>query len=132
MTDEKGRLINDRIAEAMLGKNRSRPLAASTRVEIVTVEIEQHDPCALDSLEQRVESDRVEPPGIVKFVEAAEGSRRGRNNRVHVVRGIGCHQREKGAEGLSRQNDSAIPVVLEPARVVDEAMRALGQSVAVP
>src|SRR6516162_3626241 len=129
MADEKGRLIHDRKALPVLGKDRSRPLSASTRVEIVTVEIEQHDPSPLDLLEQRVEADRVETPRAVKFVETAKRRRRGRDDSVDIIRDVGCHQRKKGAERLSRQNDAAIALVLEPGHVVDEASCAVGQGV---
>ena len=131
MPDEKGRLIDDRKTKPVLGKDRSRPLPASTRVKVVAVEIEQHYPGPLDLLEQRVEADRVETPRAVGFVEAAERRWRGRDDRVDIFRGIGRHQRKKGAERLSRQSDAAIALVFEPGYVVDEAPCTVGQGVAV-
>src|SRR5262249_42697217 len=76
-TGEKGRLIDHREAELARGQNRARTLAAAAGVEIVTVKIEQHDPRPLDPFEQRVKPRRVEAPGIIKLVEAAESRRRG-------------------------------------------------------
>src|SRR6516164_7620920 len=129
MADKKGRLIDDGKAEPVLRKDRSRPFPTSAWIEIVTVEIEQHHPCPPDLLEQRVEPDRVQAPRTVKFVKTAERRRRGRDDRVYIVRGIGCHQREKGAEGLSGQNDAMIALMLEPRYLVDKARRVLSVSV---
>jgi hypothetical protein len=126
MADQKGRLIDDRKAEPTLRKDRPRPLPASARVEIVTMEKEQHDPCPLGALEQRVEPDRIEAPGLIELVEAAEGRRGGCDDRVDIFRGIGGHQREKGAERLSRQRDATVSFMLELGDVIDQTPRAVG------
>src|ERR1700752_4360043 len=97
MAAEKGRLIDDGKAEPVLRKDRSRTFPTAGRIKTITAEIEQHDPCPPDLLKQRVEPDRVQAPGAVEFVEAAERCGRCRDDRVYIVRGIGCHQREKGA-----------------------------------
>src|ERR1700737_5484713 len=131
MADEKGRLIDDRKAEPTLRKDRPRPLPASARVEIVAVEKEQHDARPLDTLEQRVEPDRIEAPGLVEFVEAAKGRRGGRDDRIDIIRGIGGHQREKGAERLPGQHEATISFMLELGDVIDETPRAVDQGVTV-
>src|SRR5467141_2473845 len=126
MADQKGRLIDDRKAEPTLRKDRPRPLPASARVEIVTMKKEQHDARSLDALEQRVEPDRIEAPGFIEFVKAAEGRRGGGDHRIDLVRGIGGHQREKGAERLPDQHDATVSLMLEFGDVIDQAPRAVG------
>ena len=48
MSNEECRLINDAKADRALRKNGAGSLAASARIEIVTMEKEQHDACPLD------------------------------------------------------------------------------------
>src|SRR5262249_46373810 len=120
MANEKGRLIDDRKAEPTFRKDRPRPLPASARVEIVTMEKKYHHSCPLDALEQRIEPDRIEAPGLIEFVEAPEGRRSGGDDRIDIVRGIGGHQREKGAERLPGQHDATIPLMLELGDVIDQ------------
>src|ERR1700732_405810 len=131
MADEKGRLIDDRKAEPTPRKDRPRPPPASARVELVAGEKEQHDARPLDTLEQRVEPDRIETPGLVEFIEAAKGRRGGCDDRIDIVRGIGGHQREKGAERLSRQRDATVSFMLELGDVIHQTPRAVGQRVTI-
>src|SRR5438445_686796 len=78
MPGEKGRLIDHAKADLARGQDGARPLAASAGIEIVTMEIEQHDTRPLDPFEQRVEPRRIQAPRLIELVEAAKSCRRGR------------------------------------------------------
>src|SRR5260370_24492547 len=66
MPGEEGGLVDDAVTDLPACKNRSRMLATSARVEIVPVEVEQHDARPFDPLEQRIEAGRIEMPPIRK------------------------------------------------------------------
>ncbi len=113
MADQERRLVDHAEADLPGGEDRARLFAAPAWVEIVAVEIKQHNPRPLDAFEQRIQPGRVEPPGIVKLVEIAERGGRRRNHRVHVFGGVGRHQRKKGAKGLADEHDSPIAFMLQ-------------------
>ena len=109
----KGRLVDDAETDLPGGEDRARLLAAPTRVEIVAVEIKQHDPRPFDAFEQRIKPRRIEAPGIVKLVEIAERGGRCRNDRVHVLGGVGRHQGEERAKGLAGEHDAPIALMFQ-------------------
>src|SRR5438874_5420808 len=113
MPGEEGRLIDDAVTDLPAREDRARVLGASARVEIVTVEIEQHDARPLDPLEQRIKPRRVETPRIVKLVEIAKGRRSCRDHRVHILGGVGRHQGEKRSKGLAGEHKAAITFTLQ-------------------
>ncbi len=131
MAGEKGWLIYNTEADLVTGEDRAGPFAASARVEIVAVKIEQHDAGAFDAFEQRIEPRRVEAPRIVELVEIAKGRGRRGNDRVHLIRGVGRHQRKKSAERLSGQHDAMIALALQLPDQLDQPPCAGGQCVAV-
>ena len=130
MARQIGGLIDDGVADTALRQDRARALAASAGIEIVAVEIEHHDAGALDALQQGIEPRRVEPPAVIEIVEAAIGGRRGRDDPIDIARAVRRHQRQKGAEGLPGKDDLLVAVVLELGGVLDEALCAVAQRVA--
>ncbi len=131
MPGEESRLVDHAVADLPAGKDRARVLAAPARVEIVTMEVEQHDACPLDPLEQRIEPSRIEAPRIVKLVEIAKGGRCRCHDRVHILRGIGRHQGEERTKGLAGEHHAAIALPLELTDQLDQPAGTGRQGVAV-
>ena len=98
MARQIGRLVDHRVTEPARGEDLARLLAAATRVEIVAVEIEQHDARSFNPLQQRIEPRRIETPRIVKLVEIAKRGGRCGHDRVHIFGGVGGHQSEERSE----------------------------------
>src|SRR5260370_8412290 len=132
MPGEEGGLVDDAVTDLPACKNRSRMLATSARVEIVTVEVEQHDARPFDPLEQRIEAGRIETPRIVKLVEIAERRWRCRHYRVHILGGIGCHQGEKRTKRLAGEHNATIAFTLQLTHQLDQPPCTACQSVPVP
>ena len=98
MPSEESGLIDDAETDLPACKDRTRVLAATARVEIVAVEIEQHDARSFNPLQQRIEPRRIETPRIVKLVEIAKRGGRCGHDRVHIFGGVGGHQSEERSE----------------------------------
>src|SRR5580704_4889722 len=113
MASQEGWLIDHGIADATLRQDRAGLFAAPARIEIVAMEIEHHDPGALDLLQERIELARVELPAVIEVIEAAIGRRRGGDDRVDIGRAVRRHQRQEGAEGLASENDLLVAVLLQ-------------------
>src|SRR5579872_2028660 len=61
------RLIDHQIIDVMCIEDRPRTIAASTGIEIVAVEVEQHDASVANRLKQRIELRRVAAPALVEI-----------------------------------------------------------------
>ena len=129
--DEEGRLVDDAVPHLSGRQDRARPLAAAARIEIVAVEIEQHDARPLNPLKQRIEPRRIETPEIVELVEIPKGRRCRRHYRIHLVRCVGRHQGEEGAKGLPGEHDVPVALAFQLADLIDQTARAGAQRVAV-
>jgi hypothetical protein len=131
MPGEERRLVHNAVTDFPAREDLARVLAASARVEIVTVEIEQHDARPFDPLEQRIKPRRIETPRIVKLVEIAESGGRCRDHRVHILGGVGRHQGEERTKGLSGEHDAPVALVLQLPHQLDQPACTGRQGVAI-
>ena len=129
MSRQIGRLIDHRKADAASGENFARFVAAPAGIEIVAVEIKDHDSGMLHLFEQRVKLGRVEAPAVIELVEDAVSRRGRRDGRIDLGERVRCHQRPKRAERLSGKDDLLIPFLLQPRRTDRPAAWVLSVSV---
>src|SRR5260370_38449613 len=103
MPGEEGGLVDDAVTDLPACKNRSRMLATSARVEIVTVEVEQHDARPFDPLEQRIEAGRVLKPRNIKISGNAQSPRPVLPHSAHLPGGNGSHSMEEASKRIVAQ-----------------------------
>src|SRR6266480_4362243 len=84
MPREESGLVDDAETDLPACQDRTRALAAPARVEIVAVEIEQHDARSFDPFEQWIEPRRIATPRIVKLIEIAKRGGCRRHDRIHL------------------------------------------------
>src|ERR1700757_1054581 len=131
MPSEESRLVDDAVTDLPAREDRARVLAASAGVEIVTMEIEQHDARPFDPLEQRIKPRRIETPRIVKLVEIAESGGGWGGPPVPTPRGGGRHQGEERTKGLAGEHDAPVALAFQLPHQLDQPACTGRQGVAI-
>jgi len=108
MRRELRRLIDYEMRYSILGQDLFGTRSAPSWIEVVAVEVKEHDTCMAKLFQNWVKRRSIEPIVRACLIDRPKSRGSGGNDSVYTLALIGCHQRYERSKRLTSKNDLAI------------------------